>query len=71
MAKIINGEITSINEGIVADIEIVAQVAQNYCNAMRQMATKDSLVNLKRIEDASQRISDYLATYKLDDPDHE
>lgn len=61
MSKLINGEITSINEGIVADIELMIEhTLYGYSYAPSKMATE-----------AAERVASYIATYKLDDPDHE
>lgn len=55
MAKFINGEITSINEGIVDDIEVLVEV-------VLYERRPDPITR-----DAAQRVETYLATYKLEE----
>lgn len=63
---IINGQITSIDSEIVNDIEVLVKVAKFYEEIVR-FVDKHPVAPLKEINDAAPRVSDYLATYKLDD----
>ena len=59
MAKMINGQITSIDEGIVADIESL--ISRVYSEFEGFDEPHDEIL------DIADRVTKYLDTYKLDD----